>query len=97
VKCITIHFHVPFRLGGLPESHLTGSVLKIEVHNPDLSSKIEYVYYKTREPVENPNQVEGDRYDLADGITGISIWATGLRNNYDSTYSTKGLLVARLL
>jgi len=90
VKCITIHFHVPFRLGGLPESHLTGSVLKIEVHNPDLSSKIEYVYYKTREPVENPNQVEGDRYDLADGITGISIWATGLRNNYDSTYSTKG-------
>ncbi|CEM25960.1 unnamed protein product [Vitrella brassicaformis CCMP3155] len=75
---------------GWPESHLTGGLLKIEVHNPNLSRKIEYVYHKTREPVENPNQVEGDRYDLADGMTGISIWATGLRNNYDSTYSTKG-------
>jgi len=81
-------------LGGLPESPLTGALLKIDVRNPKLTNKIEYVYYKTRELVEKPNQVEGDRYDLADSAVGIFIWASGLRNIYDATYTTKGAPVA---
>uniref|UniRef100_A0A6U4I7I3 Uncharacterized protein n=1 Tax=Vitrella brassicaformis TaxID=1169539 RepID=A0A6U4I7I3_9ALVE len=76
--------------GGLPESPLSASLIKVEVNNPNLTKKIEYVDHKTREPIEKPNQLEGDRYDLANSVVGVTVWSSGLRNAYDSVYTTKG-------
>jgi len=79
-------------LGGLPESHYSSAVVKVELRNPKRTKTLEWVDYFTRELIEEPNQVVADNYDVAPWVTGIYPYSFGFRNAYDTVYTTGGQL-----
>ncbi|CEL99219.1 unnamed protein product [Vitrella brassicaformis CCMP3155] len=81
-------------LGGLPESHYSAAIIKVELRNPKRSKTLEWVDYFTRELIGNPNQLVADTYDVAPWVTGVYPHSFGFRNAYDTVYTTKGQLWA---
>ncbi|CEM37878.1 unnamed protein product [Vitrella brassicaformis CCMP3155] len=79
-------------LGGLPESHYSGALIKVELRNPKRSRTLEWVDYFTRDRIGNPNQLVADTYDVAPWVTGVYPYSFGIRNAYDTVYTTKGQL-----
>ncbi len=78
-------------LGGLDESPLSGSIVRLKLSQSDYNGTVIY-----RDPltcVENDDQVFGDSVVLAPGID-IEVFAPGIRNSMDIEYTTKGRLYA---
>jgi glucose/arabinose dehydrogenase len=76
-------------LGGLPESPLSGAILKAEVSKPNFNGQIVYIDPASGQP--NDDQVFGDRVVLAPGVD-VSVFASGLRNAFDLVFTTRGLI-----
>jgi len=74
-------------LGGIPESPLSGALLKAELSKPGFNGAIEYVDAVTGLP--STDQVEGHLADYVPG-TDVSVFAAGFRNPYDLVYTTEG-------
>ena len=73
-------------LGGLPESPLSGAVLKAKLSDPNFQGNINYI--ETTTGNINNNQVSGGIVDVALG-TGVTVFSSGLRNPFDVAYTTK--------
>jgi N-acetylneuraminic acid mutarotase/glucose/arabinose dehydrogenase len=78
-------------LGDLPESPLSGAILKAELSRPDFNGDLHYV--ETETGIENDDQVFGETVDLAPG-THVTVYAPGIRNPYDLLYTTWRMLYA---
>jgi N-acetylneuraminic acid mutarotase len=76
-------------IGGLPESPLSGAVLRARTSKAGFSGTIEYVETATGFP-EN-DQVFGGSVDVAPGVD-VAVFAHGLRNPFDIVLTTKGRL-----
>ncbi len=74
-------------MGNLPESALTGAILKIELSRPDFNGVISYV--ETASGQVNLDQVSGGVVDVAAGVH-VSVHASGIRNAYDLELTTWG-------
>ncbi|MCW5828963.1 MAG: PQQ-dependent sugar dehydrogenase [Deltaproteobacteria bacterium] len=77
--------------GGLPESPLSGAVLKARLSDPDFDGEITYVERDGGTP--NNDQVDGDIVELAEPAY-VGVFAAGLRNPFDLVLTTAGLLYA---
>jgi glucose/arabinose dehydrogenase len=75
--------------GGLPESPLSGAILKAEVSKPNFNGQIVYIDPASGQP--NDDQVFGDRVVLAPGVD-VSVFASGFRNAFDLVFTTRGLI-----
>jgi len=73
-------------LGGLPESPLSGAVLKAKLSDPNFQGNINYL--ETATGNINNNQVSGGIVDVAPG-NGVTVFSSGLRNPFDVAYTTK--------
>lgn len=78
-------------IGDLPESPLSGAIVKAETSRPDFDGALGYVLSDGGDP--NNDQVYGEEVDLAAG-THVGVYASGLRNTYDLVLSTSGYLYA---
>ncbi len=76
-------------MGTLPESPLSGAILKARVTKPSFNGAITYVETATGNP--NNDQVFGDRVDVAPGID-VSVFTPGTRNPFDIVWTTGGRL-----
>ncbi len=76
-------------MGNLPESPLSGAILKVELSRPDFNGAISYVETATGQV--NMNQVFGGVVDVAAGVH-VSVHASGIRNAYDLVLTTWGEL-----
>ncbi len=70
-------------LGGLPESPLSGAILKAELSNPDFNGQIEYS--------PDDNQQSGGIAELLTG-TNVAVYAPGFRNPYDIAFTTQQMI-----
>lgn len=77
--------------GGLPESPLTGAVLKAELSKPGFNGQITYVETATGTP--NDDQVFGDIVDVAPGVD-VTVFGAGLRNSFDVVFTTWDMVYA---
>lgn len=78
-------------MGDLPESPLSGAIVKAETSRPDFDGELGYVLSDSGVP--NNDQVYGEEVDLAAG-THVGVHAPGMRNTYDLVLSTWGHLYA---
>ena len=76
-------------MGTLPESPLSGAILKARVTKPGFNGAVTYV--ETATGVANNDQVFGDRVDVAPGID-VSVFTPGTRNPWDIVWTTSGKL-----
>ncbi len=76
-------------LGGLPESPLSGAVLKARISTPGFNGSISYV--ETASGAPNNDQVSGHLVDVASGVD-VRTFSTGLRNPFDLVWTTRGML-----
>jgi glucose/arabinose dehydrogenase len=97
------------KIGGLPESPFTAAILKAEITKPNFNGQIKYtVPAGSVVPTSYPtgyqppagqaigaaeHQVNGGMADVVSGVD-VSVYASGLRNSFDLTLTTKGLLYA---
>jgi N-acetylneuraminic acid mutarotase/glucose/arabinose dehydrogenase len=77
--------------GDLPESPLTGAILKAELSNPAFNGQITYVDSLTGLP--DADQRHGEGVDIAPG-SHVTVHAPGLRNTFDLAITTRGYLYA---
>ena len=87
-------------IGGIDESPFTAAILKAEITKPDFNGNIEYELPADWTAPEgltltNPEDSQGfgGIVDVAPGVD-VSVYASGMRNPYDLTLTTKGLLYA---
>ena len=79
------------RMGGLPESPLSGAIVKASLGEPDFDGAIRYLERDT--DVENNDQVFGGIVDVAPGVD-VSVYAPGLRNPFDVVFTTAARVYA---
>jgi glucose/arabinose dehydrogenase len=77
------------QMGTLPESPLSGAILKALLSKATFNGALSYVETATGQP--NNDQVYGDRVDLAPG-TDVSVFTPGTRNPFDIVWTTRGKL-----
>ncbi len=77
--------------GTLPESPLSGAILRALTSKTVFNGTINYV--ETATGRTNNDQVFGDRVDVAPGVD-VSVFAPGLRNPWDIVWTTQGKLYA---
>lgn len=78
-------------IGELPESPLSGAILKAEVLKPGFNGEVRYVDRSTGE--ESIDQTFGDDAEVVPGVD-ISVFAPGFRNAYDLVFMQDGRLFA---
>ncbi|OUL34331.1 malectin domain-containing carbohydrate-binding protein [Nostoc sp. 106C] len=84
-------------IGGIPESPLSAAILKAEISKPGFNGKIKYSLPSDFKPPSGitfdpaTSQKFGDKATVQPGVD-VSVYAAGLRNPYDSVFTTKGLL-----
>lgn len=78
-------------LGDLPESPLSGAMLKAELSRPDFNGAVHYREVLTGLP--NDDQRFGDDVEVIPG-SHVTVQAPGLRNPYDLVFTTASLLYA---
>jgi hypothetical protein len=78
-------------MGTLPESPLSGAVIKAETSSPTFNGVVSYV--ETVSGLPNNDQVFGDIVDLAPGVD-VRVYSAGFRNTYDLVLTTGGILYA---
>ncbi len=76
-------------IGGLPESPLSGSLVKAAITRSGFNGSL--LYHETASGQPNQDQSDGDIVDLDSGVD-VSVHAAGLRNPFDLVWSTRGLL-----
>ncbi len=76
-------------MGDLPESPLSGAILKAELSRSDFDGSLHYL--ETATGIQNDDQVFGEVVDLAPGKT-VTVHASGIRNAYDLVYTTWRML-----
>ncbi len=76
-------------IGTLPESPLSGAILKARLSKPSFNGSVSYV--ETGTGRVNNDQVFGDRVDVAPGAD-VSVYVPGLRNPWDIVWTTRGIL-----
>ncbi len=80
-------------IGDLPESPLSGAVIKAEISRRDFNGQI--VYVETASGAVNQDQVFGNIVDLDDDpAIHVFSYGHGLRNPYDLVFTTQSLLFA---
>jgi len=77
------------QMGTLPESPLSGAILKALLSKSNFNGALSYVETATGQP--NNDQVYGDRVDLAPG-TDVSVFTPGTRNPFGIVWTTRGKL-----
>ena len=87
-------------IGGIDESPFTAAILKAEISQPDFNGNIEYELpadWTAPEGLTLPNPEDSQGFggivNVASGVD-VSVYASGFRNPYDLTLTTKGLLYA---
>lgn len=81
-------------IGDLPESPLSGAILKAELSRPDFNGAVTYVNSETGLPDANSgDMVHGQEHDVAPG-SHVTVHSPGLRNAYDVVYTTRRRLYA---
>jgi len=78
-------------MGDLPESPLSGAILKFRTSRPDFNGLLSYVHSVSGLP--DNDQVHGEQVDLAPG-THVEVYAPGTRNTYDMVLTTWNLIYA---
>ncbi|MGQ0553950.1 MAG: IPT/TIG domain-containing protein [Planctomycetota bacterium] len=78
-------------MGMLPESPLSGAILKAETSRPDFQGAVSYVHEVSGLP--DQDQRQGEEVLVAPG-SHLSVQASGLRNPYDLVYTTSRRLYA---
>lgn len=78
-------------LGDVPESPLSGAVLRARISRPDFNGEISYVDSVTQVPVDD--QVLGGQVDVVEEVD-IEVLASGLRHAYDLVVHTNGYVYA---
>ncbi|MEC4983286.1 MAG: malectin domain-containing carbohydrate-binding protein [Oscillatoria sp. PMC 1068.18] len=81
-------------MGGLPESPLSGAIVKANITNPNFNGNIQYELSpgETAPSGFDPtNQVYGDIVDVVDGVD-VEVFAPGFRNAFDIVWTTSGQL-----
>ncbi|MDH3379795.1 MAG: IPT/TIG domain-containing protein, partial [Gammaproteobacteria bacterium] len=78
-------------IGDLPESPLSGAVLKAEISKPSFNGTV--IYLETATSQQNMDQVDGGLVDVAPGVD-VSVYGAGLRNSYDLIYTTRDMIFA---
>jgi len=78
-------------MGGLPESPLSGAVIKAAVSRPGFDGQVHYVQAGSGRP--DDDQRDGELVELAPGAD-VAAHAVGLRNPYDLVYTTGHRLYA---
>jgi N-acetylneuraminic acid mutarotase/glucose/arabinose dehydrogenase len=78
-------------IGNLPESPLSGSIIKARTSRPGFNGSIRYLESETQ--TLNGDQGFGDVVEVAPGVD-VSVQAAGLRNSFDLAYTTWGMLYA---
>lgn len=76
-------------IGNLPDSPLTGAVLRARLSKAGFNGTIRHL--ETATGVQNTDQVAGDRVDVAPGID-VSVFSAGVRNGFDIVWTTRGKL-----
>ena len=76
--------------GDVPESPLSGAVIRAPIWRPSFDGDVTYAITSTGAP--STDQQEGELSELSGGD--VQLLASGLRNSYDLLLSTKGLLYA---
>jgi N-acetylneuraminic acid mutarotase/glucose/arabinose dehydrogenase len=77
------------KMGTLPESPLSGAILRARITKPNFNGSISYV--ETATGLTNNDQVYGDIVDVAPGVD-VSVYMPGLRNCFDIVWTTQGKL-----
>tara|TARA_R110002096_G_scaffold79532_8_gene186761 strand:+ start:12071 stop:17392 length:5322 start_codon:yes stop_codon:yes gene_type:complete len=77
-------------IGDLPESPLSGAVLRARLSDPSFDGAI--TYELTASGVPTLDQVDGEVSDQVSGD--VEVYASGLRNAYDMVLTTSGYLYA---
>ncbi|HZJ69633.1 MAG TPA: IPT/TIG domain-containing protein, partial [Planctomycetota bacterium] len=78
-------------MGSLPESPLSGAVIKAQTSRPDFKGAVHYV--KTSDGQPDDDQRDGELVEIAPG-SHVTAHATGLRNPYDLVFTTTRRLYA---
>ncbi len=78
-------------LGGLDESPLSASILRLRLNMDDYNGTV--IYKDPATCLSNNDQVFGESVNLAHGVD-IDVFAFGMRNSFDIEYTTKGRLYA---
>ncbi|MCP3915860.1 MAG: choice-of-anchor D domain-containing protein [bacterium] len=78
-------------IGDVPESPLSGAIVKAVLSKPGFDGQVLYEHSTTGQPVDD--QVLGGEIDVASGVD-VFVHAMGLRNAYDLVLTTRGLLYA---
>ena len=73
-------------IGDLPESPLSGAILRAFTMRPGFDGAVAYAFSDTGAP--SIDQVDGEEVDQVAGQ--VEVLATGLRNSYDLALSTRG-------
>ncbi len=76
-------------MGTLPESPLSGAILKAPFSKGNFNGRISYV--ETATGRANNDQVFGDRVDVTPGVD-VSVYVPGLRNDWDIVLTTCNIL-----
>ena len=76
-------------LGDVPESPLSGAILRASISRPGFNGAIQYVDSVTQAPVVD--QVLGGGVDVVDGVD-VEVLASGMRHAYDLVLHTNGYL-----
>ncbi|MEP6937322.1 MAG: IPT/TIG domain-containing protein, partial [Chthoniobacterales bacterium] len=77
------------KMGTLPESPLSGAILKAQLSKSVFNGAISYI--ETATGKVNNDQVFGDLVDVAPGVD-VTVFAPGLRNPWDIVWTTGGKL-----
>ncbi len=78
-------------MGDLPESPLSGAILKLPIRQAGFNGAISYV--ETSSGTPNDDQVFGDIVDVAPGVD-VSVFASGFRNTFDLVFTTEECVYA---
>jgi glucose/arabinose dehydrogenase/N-acetylneuraminic acid mutarotase len=76
-------------IGDLPESPLSGAILKARISKAGFDGNLSYV--QTASGATNNDQVFGEVVDVAAGKD-VTVFAPGLRNPFDLVWTTRGAL-----
>ena len=77
-------------IGELPETPLSGAVIKVALSEPSFNGAITYV--ETISGTPNNDQIFGDIVDVAPGID-VGVYASGIRNSLDLVFHDRQSLV----
>jgi len=78
-------------MGALPESPLSGAILRARLSEPSFQGAVTYV--ETLGGLPSDDQLFGDLVDV-NGSVGVDVFASGLRNPFGLAFSTRGRLYA---